>query len=176
VSSVQLDAPLEKAGAAENTQVSDLTVKDGTLHWMQTDNALPLPLQLDDGMIQFVLRISDLEAMDQQLLRVNGLPAARYTLEIDGKKIASFAREQLAAGVNLALYATPMENQAKGVDGIEIKRTRLDEVRFLLAIEDPKTGNLAETLRALEAKDAALAEEQRRLAQPKPHRFELSPE
>jgi lysophospholipase L1-like esterase len=176
VSSVQLDAPLEKAGAAENTQVSDLTVKDGTLHWMQSDNALPLPLQLDDGMIQFVLRISDLEAMDQQLLRVNGLPAARYTLEIDGKKIASFAREQLAAGVNLALYATPMENQAKGVDGIEIKRTRLDEVRFLLAIEDPKTGNLAETLRALEAKDAALAEEQRRLAQPKPHRFELSPE
>jgi lysophospholipase L1-like esterase len=176
VSSVQLDAPLEKAGAVENTQVSDLTVKDGTLHWMQSDNALPLPLQLDDGMIQFVLRISDLEAMDQQLLRVNGLPAARYTLEIDGKKIASFAREQLAAGVNLALYATPMENQAKGVDGIEIKRTRLDEVRFLLAIEDPKTGNLAETLRALEAKDAALAEEQRRLAQPKPHRFELSPE
>lgn len=176
VSSVQLDASLKQADAAENTQVSDLTVEDGTLHWTQTDNALPLPLQLDDGMIQFVLSISSLEAMDQQLLRVNGLPAARYTLEIDGKKIASFAREQLAAGVNLALYATPMENQAKGVDGIEIKRTRLDEVRFLLAIEDPKAGNNAETLRALEAKDAALAEEQRRLAQPRPHRFELSPE
>jgi len=176
VSSVQLDATLGRASAAENTQVTDLTVKDGTLQWTQTDNALPLPLQLDDGMIQFVLSISGLGAMDQQLLRVNGLPAARYTLEIDGKKIASFAREQLAAGVNLALYATPMENQAKGVDGVEIKRTRLDEVRFLLAIEDPKTGNDAETLRALEAKDAALAEEQRRLAQPKPHRFELSPE
>jgi lysophospholipase L1-like esterase len=176
VSSVQLDATLKKAGAAENTQVSDLTVKDDTLYWTQTDNALPLPLQLDDGMIQFVLSISGLEAMDQQLLRVNGLPAARYTLEIDGKKIASFTREQLAAGVNLALYATPMENQAKGVDGIEIKRTRLDEVRFLLAIEYPKTGNDAQTLRALEAKDAALAEEQRKLAQPKLHRFELSPE
>ena len=176
VSSVQLDATLGRASAAENTQVTDLTVKDGTLQWTQTDNALPLPLQLDDGMIQFVLSISGLGAMDQQLLRVNGLPAARYTLEIDGKKIASFAREQLAAGVNLALYATPMENQAKGVDGVEIKRTRLDEVRFLLAIEDPKTGNDAETLRALEAKDAALAEEQRRLAQPKPHHFELSPE
>jgi lysophospholipase L1-like esterase len=176
VSSVQLDATLGRASAAENTQVTDLTVKDATLQWTQTDNALPLPLQLDDGMIQFVLSISGLGAMDQQLLRVNGLPAARYTLEIDGKKIASFAREQLAAGVNLALYATPMENQAKGVDGVEIKRTRLDEVRFLLAIEDPKTGNDAETLRALEAKDAALAEEQRRLAQPKPHHFELSPE
>jgi lysophospholipase L1-like esterase len=176
VSSVQLDAPLEKAGAVENTQISDLAFNDGALHWTQTDNALPLPLQLDDGMIQFVLSISALEAMDQQLLRVKGLSAARYTLEIDEKKIASFTRQQLAAGVNLALYTTPMENQAKGVDGIEIKRTRLDEVRFLLAIEDPKTGNDAETLRALEAKDAALAEEQRTLAQPKPHRFKLSPE
>jgi lysophospholipase L1-like esterase len=176
VSSVQLDATLGRASAAENTLIADLKVSDGKLQWTQTDDALPLPLQLDDGMIQFVLSISGLGAMDQQLLRVNGLPAARYTLEIDGKKIASFAREQLAAGVNLALYATPMENQAKGVDGVEIKRTRLDEVRFLLAIEDPRTGNDAETLRALEAKDAALAMEQRRLAQPKPHRFELSPE
>jgi len=176
VSIVQLDAVTGKTVTAQNAQVSDLTVKDGTLQWTQTDNALPLPLQLDDGMIQYVLGISGLEAIDQQLLRVNGLPAARYRLQIDGKKIASFAREQLAAGVNLAFYATPMESQAKGVDGIEIKRTRLDEVRFLLAIEDPKAGNDAEALRALEAKDAALAEEQRKLAQPKPHRFELSPE
>jgi lysophospholipase L1-like esterase len=176
VSSVQLDAPLKKTGATENTQVSDLTVKDGSLHWTQTDNALPLPLQLDDGMIQFVLRVSDLEAMDRQLLRVNGLPASRYTLAIDGKKIASFARRQLAAGVNLALYSTPMENQANGVDAIELKRTRLDEARFLLAIEDPKTGDDADTLKALQAKDTALADEQRKLAQPKPHRFDLTPE
>jgi len=176
VSSMQIDTPLKKTAETENTQVSDLTLQDGTLRWTQIDNALPLPLQLDDGMIQFVLSISGLEAMDLQLLRVNGLPAARYTLAIDGKKIASFAREQLAAGVNLALYSTPMENQAKGVDAIELKRTRLDEARFLLAIEDPKTGNDAGTLSALEAKDTALAEEQRKLAQPKLHRFELSPE
>jgi lysophospholipase L1-like esterase len=176
VSSVQLDAPLKKADAAENTQISDLTVKDGALHWTQTDNALPLPLQLDDGMIQFVLSISDLKAMDQQLLRVNGLHAARYTLAINGKKIASFARQQLATGVNLALYSTPMESQANGADAIELKRTRLDEAHFLLAIEDPKAGDDADTLRALAAKDAALADEQRKLAQPKPHRFDLTPE
>jgi lysophospholipase L1-like esterase len=176
VSSVRLDAATAKATAAENTQVSDLTIKDGKLQWTQTDNALPLPLQLDDAMTQYVLSISSLEAMDQQLLRVDGLPAARYTLKIDGKMIASLPREQLAAGVNLALYATPMQSQAKGVDGIESKRTRLDEVRFLLAIEDPKAGDDAEALRALDAKDAVLAEEQRKLAQPKPHRFELAPE
>jgi lysophospholipase L1-like esterase len=176
VSGLQLDVAMKKAVAAENTQIADLEVGEAELHWTQTDNALPLPLSLDDGMIQFVLGVSDLAAIDQQLLLVKGLPAARYTLKIDEKKIATLTREQLSSGVNLALYATPMESQAKGVDGIEQKRMRLDEARFLLAIEDPKVANAAEATSAIEAKDAALAAEQRKLAQPKPHRFELSPE
>ena len=132
VSSVKIDAATAKTAEIENTQVTDLTEKDGKLQWSQTDNALPLPLQLDDGMIQFVLSISDVAAMDQQLLSVSGLSEAQYALNIDGKKIASFSREQLSSGVNLALFATPMESQAKGVDGIEQKRTRLDEARFIL--------------------------------------------
>jgi hypothetical protein len=176
VSSLQLDVATKKAVATENTQIADLEVGEGELQWTQTDNALPLPLPLDDGMIQFILGVSDLEAIDQQLLVVKGLPAARYTLKIDEKKIATFTREQLSSGVNLALYATPMESQAKGVDGIELNRTRLDEARFLLAIEDPKVANDAEATSAIDAKDAALAAEQRKLAQPKPHRFELSAE
>ena len=174
VSSLQLDGRTGKTVAAENTQVADLKAEGGKLQWTQTDNALPLPLPLDDGMMKFVLSISGLAEMDRQWLAVSGLPAARYTLKIDGQNIASFTREQLAAGVNLALYATPMEGQAKGVDGIELKRTRLDEARFLLAIEDPKAANGADATRALEAKDVVLAAEQRSAAQPKPHRFELS--
>lgn len=176
VSSLQLDVATKKAVATENTQIADLAIGEAELHWTQTDNALPLPLSLDDGMIQFVLSVSDLAAIDQQLLVVKGLPAARYTLKIDEKKIANFTREQLSSGVNLALFATPIESQAKGVDGIELKRMRLDEARFLLAIEDPTVANAAEATSAIEQKDAALAAEQRKLAQPKPHRFELSPE
>jgi len=176
VSSVQLDATTAKPVSAENAKVADLLVSEGNMAWTQTDNGLPLPLSLSDEMIQFVLSISDIEAMDQQLLRVNGLVAARYTLKIDGKKIASFTREALSSGVNLALNATPMESQARGVDGIELKRTRLDEAHFILAIEDPKIANDADATRAMEARDAALAAEQRNAAQPKAHRFELSPE
>jgi hypothetical protein len=78
--------------------------------------------------------------------------------------------------VNLALYATPMESQAKGVDGIELERTRLDEARFILAVEDPKVAHDADAASTMEAKDTALAAKQRNDAQPKPHRFELSPE
>jgi lysophospholipase L1-like esterase len=176
VSELQLDVAAKKAVSTENTQIADLEVGEAELHWTQTDDALPLPLSLDDGMIQFALSVSDLAAIDQQLLLIKGLPAARYTLRIDEKKIATFTREQLSSGVNLALYATPMESQAKGVDAIELKRMRLDEARFLLAIEDPTVANAAEATSAIEAKDAALAAEQRKLAQPKPHRFELSPE
>jgi hypothetical protein len=176
VSSLQLDAEKGTTIAAENTQVSGLKMEDGKLQWIQTDNALPLPLQLDDGMIQFVLSISGLAAMDRQLLSVNGLPAARYTLKIDGHNIAFFTRAQLSSGVNLALYATPMESQAKGVDGIELERTRLDEARFILAVEDPKVAHDADAASTMEAKDTALAAKQRNDAQPKPHRFELSPE
>jgi len=176
VSELQLDVAAKKAVSTENTQIADLEVGEAELHWTQTDDALPLPLSLDDGMIQFALSVSDLAAIDQQLLLIKGLPAARYTLRIDEKKIATFTREQLSSGVNLALYATPMESQAKGVDAIELKRMRLDEARFLLAIEGPTVANAAEATSAIEAKDAALAAEQRKLAQPKPHRFELSPE
>jgi lysophospholipase L1-like esterase len=176
VSSVWLDAAQGKTTAIENAQVADLTVKDGAMRWVQTDNALPLPLPLDDAMIQFVLGISDLANMDRQMLRVDGLTASRYRLKIDGQTVASFTREECAAGVNLALYATPMESQAKGVDGIELERTRLDEAHFILAIEDPKVSGDADTTKAMEAKDAALQAEQRKEAQPKPHHFELSPE
>ncbi len=176
VSRVRLDATTGTTVSAENTAVSHLTFSDGKLRWTQVDKSLPLPLPLDDEMIKFVLSISDLAAMDRQLLVVHGLPAIRYSLGIDGHPIASFTPEQLSSGVNLALYATPMQDQAMGVDGIELKRTRLDEARFLLAIEDPKASNSADAITALEAKETMLEVEQCKAAQPKPHEFELSPE
>jgi lysophospholipase L1-like esterase len=176
VSSVEMDAATGKTVAADNSQISDLTLNAGKLQWTQTDNALPLPLPLDDGRIQFVLSISRLSDMDRQMLYVRSLPAARYILSIDAKQIASFTREQLSSGVNLALFATPMENQAKSVDDIELKRTRLDEAHFILAIENPIVSNETDATRSIEAKDAALAAEARDRAQPKPHRFELSPQ
>jgi hypothetical protein len=69
-----------------------------------------------------------------------------------------------------------MESQAKSIDAMELRRARLDEAHFLLAIEDPKAAGAADATKAIEEKDAALLAEQRKTAQPKPHRFELSPE
>ncbi len=175
VSSVHLDAQQPSPVATVNTHVSGLTLNAGTLQWTQTDGALPLPLDLNNGMIQFVLSISDLAQMDQQMLGVDHLSAPRYTLKIDGHVIATFTREELAAGVNLALYSTPMLSQARGVDGDELKRTQLDQANFILAIEDPKTPDAAGATKAIEEKDGAIVDDQRKSAQPLPHVFELIP-
>lgn len=175
VSSVRLDAPQAKIITIENATIADLSQKDGTLRWTQTDNALPLPLPLENPMLQLVLESSDLAKMDQQILRIDGLPALQYTLKIDGYTIASFTRERLAAGVNLALFPTPMESQAKEVDGFELKRAQLDEAYFILVIEHPMVAGDAEATTTIEATDTALAEDQRKAAQPLPHHFELLP-
>jgi lysophospholipase L1-like esterase len=176
VSSVHLDAGRPDLIAAVNAGVSGLTLSAGTLQWTQTDDALPLPLDLNNGMIQFVLGISNLAAMDQQMLGVDHLTAARYTLKIDSHAIATFKREELAAGVNLALYSTPMLSQARDVDGDELERTELDRANFILAIEDPKAPDAAGATKAIDEKNSILVEEQRKSAHPLPHVFELVPE
>jgi hypothetical protein len=176
VSSVHLDATQSAPIATENTRISDLTQTDGKLTWTELDNALPLPLDLENGMVLVVLETSDLADMDRQILRVDNLSAAYYTLKIDGRAISSFSSDRLSAGVNLALFDTPMESQARDVDGLESNRTALDKAHFIIAIEDPKAPDAAAATKAIEEKDALLQEEQRKQAQPVAHHFELVPE
>lgn len=176
VSSVHLDALDTAPVATENTQISRLTARGGMLQWTELDGALPLPLDLENEMVKFVVSSSDVETMDRQMLFVEHLPKPRYTLKIDGRAVATFDRGQLASGVNLALYATPMQNQAREVDGIEQKRAGLDEANFILAIEQPAIADAPAASKAIAEKDAALVEEQRKAAQPIMHTFELDPE
>jgi lysophospholipase L1-like esterase len=176
VSSVHLDASQPAPVTTENTQVSAYTQMEGRLAWNELDNALPLPLDLENGMVLFVLSISDLADMDRQMLVVDHLSAPRYALKIDGRVIATFSREQLAAGVNLALFPTPMEGQARDVDSIVNERTRLDDAHFIFAIEDPVVPDAAAGTQAIAEKDALLQAKQRKEAQPVAHQFELAPE
>lgn len=176
VSSVHLDAAQDVPVATENTQISDLTAHDEKLRWTELDGSLPLPLDLENGLVKFVVDNSDVAAMDREMLYVDHLPRVRYTLKIDGHAVASFDREQLAAGVNLAVYATPMQSQARDVDGIELKRARLDEANFILAVEPPQTKDESAATAAIVEKDKELAAEQRKTTQPVAHKFELEPE
>ncbi|MGB6831520.1 MAG: hypothetical protein WBE41_25945, partial [Terracidiphilus sp.] len=176
VADVHLDASQSSAATAQNAEVSALAFKDGKLIWTELDGSLPLPLDLQNGLVRFVASVSDLASMDQEMLRVDHLTAAEYMLKIDGKGVADFDRSQLEQGVNLALYSTPMEDQAHDLDWDQTRRTWLDDTRFLVEQENPMVPDAASVEKPLEEKDAVMLDEIRKNAQPKPHAFELDPQ
>ncbi len=173
VSSVTLDAARTDITNQQNTTVSGLNETANGLRWTQLDRALPLPLELNDSMTQFLLQISDIASLDQQMLRVTGLSAASYSLEIDGQKIASFSRQELAGGINLALYSTPMEQQAKSIDWTAQDRAKLSGTRFDLMFEGDKIAGEADAVRVLDTLDQQMIDAEYKNAQPKPHTFAL---
>jgi lysophospholipase L1-like esterase len=175
VSSVNIDVLHGKSDGEHNTFVRQLRVNGGTISWTQLDEALPLPFELNDPITQFVLQVSSLGSLDQQLLTVTGLAGGSYTLSIDGRKVSSFTAEQLSQGVNLALYQTAMEDQAKSIDWTADDRSRVSGARFGLVTEKDLDRPTVEAVETLDGLDHRLIDEEYANAQPKPHNFELVP-
>lgn len=135
VTAVALSATSGTATQSLRTQVSGVSVSSGSLSWDQQDQALPLPLDFENALMNFVVRISDLASWDQEMLRVDGLQGVKYVLTIDGKNIGTFSSGDLAGGVNLALLPTPMWNQAREYDGAIHRRSQLEDADFILMAE-----------------------------------------
>ena len=178
VTSVEIDAAKPAVSSAVNTQVTDLTAGE-RVSWTQADDALPMPVDEKDPVVALALRASDfVEAMDQEVLTVTGLTAARYTLQIDGEKAGTFTKEEWAKGVNLATLATPMAKQAAAVHDLTLKHNEVHFARWRMA--DVNLDSIAVPPAHLHAADEALdtleadvVAAQRAAAQPKSHRYEL---
>ena len=173
VSSLTLNAGSAQALDMQRTTVTQLNKTGGGLQWTQTDHALPLPFDFNDAMIPLLLGISDTAKVDRLILRVQSLEPGRYQLLIDGKVIFTFSNSELASGVNLALYKTPMVDQARDVDYTEHQRVQLDQARFILSadVKEDATSTIAED-KLRQAQDQLAAEIQKKL-KPSPHKFEL---
>jgi lysophospholipase L1-like esterase len=173
VSRVALNAAEAQVIEKDRTTVTDLEKLANGLKWTQLDDALPLPLDLNNAMTPVLIKVSDIAQLDQMTLRVESLAPGRYDLTIDGKAVASFSRDELQQGVNLALYKTPMLDQARGVDGDEERRASLDLAHFILVaeIKQSPTSAVAEEklIQGEDEKDAAARTDH----DPKPHHFEL---
>ena len=160
--------------AAENTEVSGLVATSGGLSWTQLDRALPLPLSFEDGETELAQKAgADIESLDQQPLVVTGLAPGRFELKIDGQSVGTFADAELAKGLNLARYRTPMRWQAYAVKwsvggGHEAQRVRRE--LLVAAAKDPSLKAAAE---ALAARDEAAQKQRSVDATPKPRRYEL---
>jgi len=179
VSSVEIDGESKKVAATANTKVTELQV-DAGLTWTQEDAALPMPIDTTDPMIALALRSSDfVEALDRQPLRITGLSGARYVLRVDGDIAGSFSRQDLAEGVNLAILPSPMVKQALDAHALTIRRNQIHYERWRhlqVPLQEQKLEKLQPALDALDALEVELIAQQRAAAQPRPRRYELSPE
>ncbi len=180
VSAVELDAARREPVRQTNTHVSELRT-GREITWVQTDAALPMPIDLRDPVMALAVRSSDVVAtLNQQPLKVTGLaPGRNYALRIDGETVGSFTPSQFAAGINLAELATPMVRQAAEVHALTLRHNNVHTARWRqvqVPLEKDVTPHLAQALAAMDELEGDLIAQQRAAAQPKPHRFELRPE
>jgi lysophospholipase L1-like esterase len=177
VTEVEIDAARRAATVQVGARVSDVRAGDG-IAWTQLDDALPMPYDARDPLVALVLRSSDfVEALDRQPLRVLGLPSGRYALRVDGEAVGSFAADQLASGINLAELPTPMARQAAEVHALTVQHNALHGLRWRrIQVPYEDVAEMPDALRAMDALEAALVRRQRAAAQPKPRRYQVSPE
>ncbi|WP_263368732.1 SGNH/GDSL hydrolase family protein [Edaphobacter bradus] len=175
VSAVEIDAAHGRIFRADNTHISDFDKK--SLSWTQEDKALPLPINWQDPVMALVARSSDLVSnMDQEPLKVTGLPAARYTLKIDGEEVGNWTREELAEGVNLAWITTPMLRQALDVYRLTLRHYTVHRVRWQglqVPLWHENSPHVREAMDRLDTLEDELIAQARSASQPKPHCFEL---
>ena len=97
-----------------------------------TETALPFPVpDACQAALKLVPFIADL---NQEPLKVTGLPAGKYKLSIDDQAIASFDADEFAQGINLAtLTNTPQYQQA--LAAAKINEQRSDVVKRLRTID-----------------------------------------
>jgi lysophospholipase L1-like esterase len=178
VTRVEIDAAAAQVKDAVNTAISGLDTKT-SIQWTQKDDALPMPVPMNDPLMTLAVESSDFrDKFNRETLRVTGLIAPTYTLKINGRSIGVFARENLAAGVNLAEFDTPMMQQAAQVHDLTIKRADIHNIRWRqvqLPLQNMLPARAAAVEDNLDALDSDLAAIQRATAQPASCLYELIP-
>ena len=179
VTEVEIDAARRTAPTQTNTRVSDIKSEKGVV-WTQLDEALPMALNRQDPLVALVLKSSDfVESLNRQPLRVKGLARGNHRLEIDGEPAGSFSAEQLAAGIDLAELPTPMVRQAANVHALTLQHTAIHNTRWRqlqVPLQTTESPELLNALKSLDELEAKLVRDQHAAAQPRMHRFQLSPE
>jgi len=178
VASVEIDAAAKRVVRADNAKVTALDVGP-SVRWVETDSALPMPLDLDDKVVALSVRSSDFtEALDQEPLKVTGLDSPRYELVIDDQKVGEFTKEQLQEGINLATLSTPMAKQAAKVHDLTLKHNDVHFARWRdvqVTLQDYKFAGEKAAVDALDKLEEQIVEQQHATAQPKPRHYELEP-
>jgi lysophospholipase L1-like esterase len=182
VTRVEIDAASAQVKDAVNTTVSGLEAKlesGGAIRWTQKDEALPMPVPMNDPLMALAVKSSDfMERFNREILRVTGLAAPAYLLKVNGRIVGTFTGENLGSGVNLAEFDTPMMQQAAQVHDLTIKRADIHNIRWRqiqVPLQNIFPGRAAAVEDNLDALDNDLAALQRATAQPAACLYELTP-
>lgn len=174
VSDVELDGGSGQVSQAENTTVSKVAKTASGLTWTQLDKALPLPLTIENGNVEFANTLSDLyRQLDQETLRVSGLAPGTYELHIDNQKVAEFSEAALGKGINLAEYGTPMQGQAFEVLMRARQHNNLHWERLPVYTAKPPLQDEQAALQFISEMEQRDQEAEREAAQPKARNYEL---
>jgi predicted GH43/DUF377 family glycosyl hydrolase/lysophospholipase L1-like esterase len=175
VSSVAIDAGTLKVTDAQNANV-DPPAKDGaTLRWTATENGLPLPIVKSNAVQALLMQLTDIQdALNQEPLRVTGLAPGQYKLSIDDAVIGTFAASELAKGINLADYPTPMLHQAQRVSWLVRDRDEAHYIHLRMRVRNADTGAPSGEGDKLQAFENSLEDSIYEMAVPKPHVFTLT--
>jgi hypothetical protein len=123
----------------------------------------------------FVRQITGIEQdLDQQPLKVTGLKPSTYQLTIDSEVIGTFTDAELAKGINLANYGTPMRGQSYSVRWLIRDRDEAHYVRLRMFVTEMKKGVSAEPgATDITRFEQALQTQIYEAAQPVPHKFKI---
>jgi lysophospholipase L1-like esterase len=142
----------------------------------------PLDSPTINPVAEMVARLSRMyQDLDSEMLRVSGLNGPGYALKIDGQAVGKFSGSQLADGINLAKYDTPMMEQAYKVLTLVWQRV---DVRFYgwRAVQVPLSNDTtpgvqqaaSQLLEALGRQQDHLVAEAHAAAKPVAHHYELT--
>jgi hypothetical protein len=176
VSSVTLDARSLTVFDSQNAVVNQVGRRQGELHWTETEKSLPLRFNPGNAAHALLLQLTDIQQqLNQELLRVTGLAAGSYNLTIDGKVTGEFSANQLAKGINLADYTTPMSSQSEQVGWLIRDRDQACYIHLRMRVRNADTGAGEGKLDFLNAFENSLEDSIYQTAAPRPHLFRLAP-
>lgn len=222
VTDVSINGAGKNVMEAVNTVISKLRSRNGVLTWSQKDGSLPMPViglhekwplfpswsiflppQPNPKYVNPTAALVDklsgfTHRLDREMLSVRNLPETHYKLYIDRRLIGEFSADELASGINLSRYFTPMLWQAYRVSNIVWEAT---QIRFVAwhGVQttmqnfnfgwNPPTLNLpvttendatvardvADVVRAMNNLQAGVAEQEFVANRPMTHHYELVP-
>lgn len=159
-----------KITCAEQCEISHVKYADGALGFDRLDKALPMPI--DPRATNALQLASVADDLNRYMLKVEGLTAGRYTVDINGTTVATVNNDELANGFNLATVDTPATQQAKQVLDLVFKKNGVyfERWRKVQLANGPQ-----ERLAELDKQIAGIEAQIDAARQPKPLHFDIKP-